>query len=193
MSDITEKLNTEYATIENQEKKEFFLVPQGVYPAHAKTLNLKSRDKIVKSRNNPGSTHLADIYEIEYRIADEVADMKVNDGKKIAGTILRGNGIFVFKNPDGQKDCIPNPSGNWQYTNLLKVFGVKMKEKEVENGKGEMKTVKVLPRLSEDKILNKPCMVTVKHREWNDNTYANVVRVDKWEEGKKLEDDDLPF
>ena len=38
-------------------------------------------------------------------------------------------------------------------------------------------------------------MVTVKHREWEDNTYANVNRVDKWEKGKDYEgdDSDLPF
>ena len=65
----------------------------------------------------------------------------------------------------------------------------------IKDDKGGKKTVKILPRLTEEKIKGKPCMVTVKHREWEDKTYANVNRVDIWEKGVEYEgdDNDLPF
>jgi len=195
MANLAEEMNTEYAIFEEEEKKEYFVVPMGTYPAHAWSLNLKHRGKKVKSRNVTGKFHVADIYELEYRLADEISKMNVPEAKKISGKIIRSNGVFVFKDPNGEKDCVPNPSGNWQYSNLLKVFGINLEEKDVDDGKGGKKTVKILPRLSEDKIKGKPCMITVKHREWENNTYANVNRVDKWEQGKDYVGDDInvPF
>ena len=192
---ISEEMNTEYAVYEEEERKEFFVVPEGTYPAHAWTLNLKHQSKQVKSRDVQGKFHVADIYELEYRVADDVKSMDIPDSDKIANKVIRSNGVFVFKDPEGQKDCLPNPQGNWQYTNLLKVFGIKLKEKEIKDAKGNTRTVKVLPRLQEQQVKGLPCSVTVKHRQWEDKTYANVNRVDKWEKGKKLEDDlaDIPF
>ena len=139
MTNISEELNTEYATFEEEERKEYFVVPTGVYPAHAWSLNLKHRSKKVKSRNVQGKFHIADIYELEYRLADEIAKMNRPSADKISGKIIRSNGVFVFKDPNGEKDCVANPSGNWQYTNLLKVLGIKLEEKEVDEGKGGKK------------------------------------------------------
>ena len=195
MTKLSEEMNTEYAIFEEEERKEYFVVPAGIYPAHAWSLNLKHRSKKVRSRNVQGKFHIADIYELEYRIADEVGDMKIPDADKISGKIIRSNGVFVFKAPNGESDCVANPSGNWQYTNLLKVLGIKLEEKDIKDDKGGKKTVKILPRLTEEKIKGKPCMVTVKHREWEDKTYANVNRVDKWEKCVEYEGDDkhLPY
>jgi len=192
---ISEEMNTEYAVYEEEERKEFFIVPQGTYPAHAHSLNLKHQSKQVKSRDVQGKFHVADIYELEYRIADDVESMGFQDADKLKSKIIRSNGVFVFKDPEGQKDCLPNPQGNWQYNNLLKVFGINLKDKEIKDGKGNAKTVKVLPRLQEQQVKGKPCLVSVKHREWEDKTYANVNKVEKWEKGKQLEDDlaDVPF
>jgi len=192
---ISEEMNTEYAVYEEEERKEFFVVPEGTYPAHAWTLNLKHQSKQVKSRDVQGKFHVADIYELEYKVADDVESMGFNDADKLKGKVIRSNGVFVFKDPEGAKDCLPNPQGNWQYNNLLKVFGIKLKDKEIKDGKGNAKTVKVLPRLQEQQIKGKPCLVSVKHRQWEDKTYANVNRVDKWEKGKQLEEDlaDIPF
>lgn len=165
-------------------------IPEGKYYAHIVEVTKKFTDKVVKSRDDQGATHLCDLLEVTYQIAEgEFESRKV-----------WSNAIWIFKDP---KDGVhtPNPGGNQRYSVFLERVDYPCKEVKVDDGNGGKKSVKELPiDVDNAHILGKPVLIEVKHRKYQnkdgeDKIAANEAGIYAWENGKEVQvdDDDLPF
>lgn len=167
-------------------------IPEGKYFAHIESINKKLIDKTVPSRSVQGATHLCDLLEIIYKIAGD---------SESAGRKVWSNAIWIFKDPEDGEHT-PNPGGNYRYSQFLSTVDYPCKEVEVEDDKGEKRTVKELPiELDSSYVLGKPVIIEVKHRnytnkEGEEKVAANESGIYPWPEGKSIEvddNDDLPF
>ena len=180
-------------------------VPQGVYPAHIVDMNVKTAVPI-KSRNEQGKQHLADIYEFSYAIAEEASSetYKTAEGEDVSGAefvgkTIKGKGVFKFKSisqADAAKGFIPNPGGNKGFKIFLDAIDWKFDTKEIEDQRGK-RTVTILPDLMVDDVKGHPVFVTVAHREWEGREGKTMVSVEVaatqlWKDGTKQEDE-IPF
>ena len=77
----------------------------------------------------------------------------------------------------------------------MKAIGYPLDTVKIKNSKGEVQEVEAIPELLEDShIKNAPLTITVIHEEYKGKTYAKEVKVEKWEDAPKLNDeDDTPF
>ena len=147
-------------------------IPEGKYYAHIVEVTKKFTDKVVKSRDDQGATHLCDLLEVTYQIAEGEFESRN----------VWSNAIWIFKDPkDGVNGSVV--SGN------------------IVIGNGGKKSVKALPiDVDNAHILGKPVLIEVKHRKYQnkdgeDKIAANEAGIYAWENGKEVQvdDDDLPF
>ena len=167
------------ATTENR------MVPEGVYPAHITTLNIK-RDFLVQSE------YLEDIYVPSFTISKESNDAggeKVNDENY-------GQGIFRFKKPDPSSALVDRKgAGNNWYNAFVQAVGIKPESITTDSGK----TLYKLPLLAEEDVIGKPVLIKVVHQKYKSGDTEKVsvkAQVQSaWSEGSKIEVDnsDLPF
>lgn len=158
------------------EKQEFKVVNAGVYNAYVKNFEFKREWSNTENQ-------VADIYEATYTLADNV------------GMQVRSKGFFLWKSPGKEDSYVSNPAGNKRVNIFLKAIGYPLDTVKIKNSKGEVQEVEAIPELLEDShIKNAPLTITVIHEEYKGKTYAKEVKVEKWEEAPKLEDeDDTPF
>jgi hypothetical protein len=158
------------------EKQEFKVVDAGVYNAYVKNFEFKREWSNTENQ-------VADIYEATYTLADNV------------GMQVRSKGFFLWKSPGKEDSYVSNPAGNKRVNIFLKAIGYPLDTVKIKNSKGEVQEVEAIPELLEDShIKNAPLTITVIHEEYKGKTYAKEVKVEKWEEAPKLEDeDDTPF
>ena len=168
------------------EDKTNVIVPEGDFYAHAKDYTVKE-DVVIRGR------HLADIYNITFKLAEENSDKEFGEhsGNIFVGKDIRSKGFFRFKTPSNGK-LEPNSGGNRQFKELCEVLGIKPEEKEVDG-----KTVYALPILSPSTVEGMPVIVKVKHDTWTnrdgeDITSPTVVGVYSWSNGKR-DVSDVPF
>jgi len=158
------------------EKEEFKVVPAGVYNAYVK--NFEFKREWSNSENQ-----VADIYEATYTLADNV------------GMQVRSKGFFLWKSPGKEDSYLSNPAGNKRVNIFLKAIGYPLDTVKIKNSKGEVQEVEAIPELLEDShIKNAPLTITVIHEEYKGKTYAKEVKVERWEEAPKQDnEDDTPF
>jgi len=163
---------------------EMTMVPEGVYPAHVTSLNVKE-DVVVKRK------WLSDIYVPSFTIANEsndAAGMRVNDSNY-------GQGVFRFKKPDPSSGLEDRQgAGNSGYKALLDALEIKAEEHQAEDGRKLYK----LPRLVEEDIVGLPVLIKVFHQKYQSSGEERVsvkAAIESgWTEGQKIEvEDALPF
>jgi hypothetical protein len=166
-------------------------LPEGKYYAHIIEVTKKFTDKVVNSRNDKGMTHICDLLEVTYKIAEGDYENRR----------VWSNAIWIFKDPKDDMHT-PNPSGNQRYSVFLDRVNYPCKEVEVKDSNGKKKTVKELPiDVDNDHILGKPVLIEVKHRKYTnkdgeEKVAANEAGIHTWEEGSSVDvndGDDLPF
>jgi hypothetical protein len=183
MNEFIDQINQDEAYFD-PEANEMTMVPQGTYPAHITSLNVKE-DVVVKGK------WLADIYVPSFTIAKQSNDasgMKVNDSNY-------GQGIFRFKKPDPSTNLEDRAgAGNSGYKSLLEALGFSLEEKKAEDGRVLYK----LPRLVEDKVIGLPVLIKVFHQKYlsagEERVSVKASVESAWDEGQKVEvENDLPF
>ena len=183
INEFMDQINQDEAYFD-PEANEMTMVPEGLYPAHITSLNVKE-DVVVKGK------WLADIYVPSFTIAKEsndAAGMKVNDSNY-------GQGVFRFKKPDSSSGLEDRRGGgNHGYKNLLDALQVKAEEHKTEDGRKLYK----LPRLVEENVVGLPVLIKVFHQKYQSSGEERVsvkAAVESgWTEGQRVEvEDDLPF
>lgn len=181
---------------------------EGEYPAHI--TKVETAERMVKGK------YKAKIYNCTVTLADDCANRKyicpTADGKTVetngsdfVGRTIRSQGVFQFLHPAPTDTYEANPGGNKNYLNFCDAIGVECPVKEVDID-GQKKKVKELPNLTEDAILGKPILATIKKgKPWTgkDGKTRNPLEVKwftEWKEGKPIsvdligkDDEDIPF
>lgn len=200
----------EYTYFDPDDTQEYVPLPRGKYNAHITGIQLKRQDMSINSRSEPGAKHLCDIYDVTYEVDPSVGDLTIRDdqgteynGSTFSGRKVLSKGFFLFKQPNGREDHLPNPGGNARVHYLLKATGYPIDKVMVEDKKGNKKEVEKLPvYLDENKLVGKPVIINVIHDEWTDKEGATKVTpkengVSEWKGGHSIEletaEEDLPF
>ena len=140
--------------------------------------------------------NISNIYEITYRIhSDNAKEMfKDNEGSEVQGSSLidrtvKGRRVYKFKTPtteQSNKGFVPNPGNNGGYFKFCTAVNAKIEEKEITVPAGQ-RTVKVLPDLTEQDLLGKPVLITVKHRIWKDKEGKEIIIESTGKQGRSAE------
>jgi hypothetical protein len=178
------------------ETKEFVVVPKGMYKATVKTFEYK-REYTNKDNQK------ADIYEATYTLDSSVQDMTLRDekgnevdGSQFVGRSVKSKGFFLWKSPD-KDEFVANPAGNKRMAIFLGVMNYPLAKEEIVNTKGtKVEVIKFPETIDETKFIGNPVIIDVDHEEFNGNTYAKEVKVNKWDDAPvsdNKDDEDLPF
>ena len=108
------------------EDKPNVIVPEGDFYAHVSDYSVKD-DVDIRDK------HLADIYNLTFKLAEENSDkdFREHSGSAFVGKTIRSKGFFRFKSPT-QKNLQPNSGGNREFKELCESLGIKQEEKVVE-------------------------------------------------------------
>ena len=183
MNEFIDQINQDEAYFD-PEASEMTMIPEGVYPAHITSLNIKE-DVVIKGK------WIADIYVPSFTIAKESNDasgMSVNDANY-------GQGIFRFKKPDSSSGLEDRQgAGNSGYKEMLDALNIKMEESKAEDGR----TLYKLPRLVKENVVGLPVLIKVFHQKYissgEERVSVKASIESSWTEGQKVKvDDDLPF
>jgi hypothetical protein len=202
--------NDEYTYFDPDDTQEYVPLPRGKYSAHITNVELKRENLSINSRSNPGAKHLCDIYNVTYEIDPSISNLTLRDdegnehpGSNFSGRKVLSKGFFLFKNPNGREDHLPNPGGNARMHFLLKASGYPIDKAVIEDDTGNKKEVERLPvYLDGDKMVGKPVIINVVHEEWTDKEGEEKITpkesgVSEWKEGQAIEletdTEDLPF
>jgi len=168
------------------EDKPSVIVPEGEFYAHVKEYTVKE-DVVIRGK------HLADIYNIVFKLANENSDKTFGEhsGTMFVDKDIRSKGFFRFKNPS-EPNLKPNSGGNREFKELCEALMIKPEEKEVDG-----KTLYALPVLTPSNCEGMPAIVRIKHEKWTNRdgeevTSPKVVGVYSWSNGKK-DTSDVPF
>jgi|TARA_R100000353_G_scaffold172818_1_gene138480 hypothetical protein len=168
------------------EDKPSVIVPEGEYYAHVKEFTVKE-DVVVRGR------HLADIYNISFKLATSNSDKMFGEhsGSLFVDKVVRSKGFFRFKNPSDNK-LQPNSGGNREFKDVCESLGIKPEEKEVDGRK-----VYALPVLTPSNCEGMPAIIKIKHEKWTNRdgeevTSPKAVSVYSWSNGKR-DLSDIPF
>ena len=168
------------------EDKPSVIVPEGDCYAHVKDYTVKE-DVVIRGK------HLADIYNVTFKLAEENSDKTFGEysGNIFAGKTVRSKGFFRFKSPN-KPNLEPNSGGNRQFKELCEALRIKPEEKEVDG-----KTLYALPVLTPSNVEGIPAIVKIKHETWTNRdgeevTSPKVVSVFSWNNGK-VDTSDVPF
>ena len=168
------------------EDKPSVIVPEGDYYAHVKDFTVKE-DVIIRGK------HLADIYNLTFKLAEDNADKMFGEhnGSVFVGNTIRSKGFFRFKNPS-EKNLQPNSGGNRQFKELCEALRIKPEEVEVDG-----KTLYSLPILSPSNCEGVPAIIKIEHETWTNRdgeevTSPKAVGIFSWSNGK-MDTSDMPF
>ena len=167
------------------------IVPEGMYKAYATKLN--EREVIVRSQ------YVADVFNIEFEIADENKGESVEiDGKAVdksafSGKKVSSKGFFRFKKPDPQNPLHDglemNTKNNKSYMELLNSFSIETEEDK--DGRY------FLPHINESDIEGRPVVLEIVHEHWtntegNDMVTPKAKSIYEWE-GQAKKKEEVPF
>ena len=162
------------------------IVPEGEFYAHVKDYTVKE-DVVIRGK------YLADIYNLNFKLAEENSDKTFGDmsGSVFVGKMVRSKGLFRFKTPDS-KNLEPNSGGNREFKEVLESIGIKPEEKEVDGN-----VVYALPILTPSNCEGAPAIIRIKHETWTNRDGEEVVSpkangIFSWSNGKK-DVSDMPF
>ena len=168
------------------EDKPNVIVPEGDFYAHVSDYSVKE-DVVIRGK------HLADIYNLTFKLAEENSDKDFGEhsGSAFVGKAIRSKGFFRFKSPT-QKNLQPNSGGNREFKELCESLGIKPEEKVVDG-----KTLYALPVLTPSNCEGMPAIIKIKHENWTNRdgeevTSPKAVGVFSWSNGKQ-DLSDLPF
>ena len=170
------------------EDKPNVIVPEGDFYAHVKDYTVKE-DVVIRGK------HLADIYNLTFKLAEENSDKDFGEhsGSVFVGKTIRSKGFFRFKKPDKttHPNLEENSGSNKSYMELIQSFGI-VSEPDSEGRY-------FLPNVNESDVVGMPVEIEVKHNEWTNSEGEKVktpkaVAIFRWEgQAKKDLTEDLPF
>ena len=175
---------------------EFVTLPKGQYKSRVHSFEFK------KTWTN-NDNQVADIYEATYKLDPSVSEMTLRNengeefsGKQFVNREVRSKGFFLWRSPGKEDKFVTNPAGNKRIFIFLKSVDYPLTKKEVANEKGVKINVVEIPEvIDESQFMGAPVIIEVGHREYDGKTYANEVKVSKWENAPEVEtdEDDVPF
>ena len=187
---------------------------EGNYLGHI--ANVRSIVRPVKCRETKKKDRFkARIYNFDVIVADENARMKYQyeditgkhveiTGEQFTGKKLIARGVFKFLDPQEGDTFEANPADNKTYSIFCDTLDLHPTE-EVRTIDGKETTVKFLPVLTEEHMLGRPVIATLKKVKdnWVNNKgeqmhYSwRVTYVNPWKDGTvktmTVDKDDLPF